>query len=268
MQTIRIEYCFRLVGHPAEVFEVVLNEQSLEMRSNPSTIGPPWARLDFHQCPECSLELSAHPYCPVAASLARMLPRFDKILRQEKVDIEVTTGDRKLSVHIASGKGISSLMGLVMATCGCPQTAFFKPMARFHLPFAEEDETIYRATSMYLLAQYFRGNEGQSADFGLRGLQRIYDRVHQVNQAFATRLREAGGHGSSLSALTKLDRFTAFVPIAINASLARVRHLFSAYLGAHEGRPLPRTTGRHEESRAGWRSARREPERLGVGTCS
>jgi hypothetical protein len=30
-----------------------------------------------------------------------------------------------------------------------------KPMARFHLPLASEEETIYRATTMYLLAQYF-----------------------------------------------------------------------------------------------------------------
>jgi hypothetical protein len=42
-----------------------------------------------------------------------------------------------------------------VATSGCRYTAYFKPMARFHLPFANEEETAYRAISMYLLSQRF-----------------------------------------------------------------------------------------------------------------
>ena len=34
--------------------------------------------------------------------------------------------------------------GLIMATAGCPWTDRLRPMARFHLPFATEAETVYR----------------------------------------------------------------------------------------------------------------------------
>ena len=37
-----------------------------------------------------------------------------------------------------------------MALSGCPVLEQLKPMARFHLPFASVEETIYRAASMYL----------------------------------------------------------------------------------------------------------------------
>jgi hypothetical protein len=46
-------------------------------------------------------------------------------------------------------------MGLLIAGSSCPYTHFFKPMARFHLPFANKDETLWRAAATYLLARYF-----------------------------------------------------------------------------------------------------------------
>jgi len=53
-------------------------------------------------------------------------------------------------LHVA----LSSLIGLYMATGGCPVMERLKPMARFHLPFADEEETMFRAMSAYLLDHY------------------------------------------------------------------------------------------------------------------
>ena len=44
-----------------------------------------------------------------------------------------------------------------MATAGCPWTDRLRPMARFHLPFANEAETVYRSVSMYLLSREMTG---------------------------------------------------------------------------------------------------------------
>ena len=66
-----------------------------------------------------------------------------------------------------------------MATSGCPHMDFFKPMARFHLPLANAEETVYRATSMYLLAQYFLQREGKEADMELEGLKK-YIRISRL----------------------------------------------------------------------------------------
>jgi hypothetical protein len=121
-------------------------------------------------------------------------------------------------------------MGLVMATSGCPHTAFFKPMARFHLPLASEEETVYRATSMYLLAQYFLKKEGQNADLELKGLREIYHNMHTVNTAIAERLRGASETDSTVNAIVLLDMYALTLPYVIDESLEEIRHLFRPFL--------------------------------------
>lgn len=71
-------------------------------------------------------------------------------------------------------RGLSSLLGLILATRDCTYTRYFRPMARFHLPLASEEETIYRAASMYLLAQYLRANDGKQVDINLTRSAEIY----------------------------------------------------------------------------------------------
>ncbi len=50
-------------------------------------------------------------------------------------------------------QAMSSVLGLIMATAGCPWTDRLRPMARFHLPFASDAETLYRSISMFLLSR-------------------------------------------------------------------------------------------------------------------
>ncbi len=54
-------------------------------------------------------------------------------------------------------QAMSSVLGLIMATAGCPWTDRLRPMARFHLPFASEAETVYRSVCMFLLARDLDG---------------------------------------------------------------------------------------------------------------
>ena len=56
---------------------------------------------------------------------------------------------------------VFSLIGIYMVTSGCPIMDKLRPMARFHLPFASTEETIYRAISTYLLGQYFLEQKGK-----------------------------------------------------------------------------------------------------------
>ena len=121
------------------------------------------------------------------------------------------------------------MMGLVIATSGCPHAAFFKPMARFHLPLASKEETIFRATSMYLLAQYFLNQSGKSADLELKELSMIYDNMQVVNLAIAERLRAATITDSSINAIVILDNYAKSLPFAIEKSLQDIRYLFASY---------------------------------------
>ena len=64
-------------------------------------------------------------------------------------------------------------------------------MARFHLPLANEQETIFRSVSTYLLSQYFQVKEGKQADMELSGLVDIYRQLQTINTALAARVRAA-----------------------------------------------------------------------------
>jgi hypothetical protein len=229
MKNLPIKYLFHFPDGSEERFDLELDRETLELRGNTPGELPAWTRLDFHQCPSCPLTPAEHPHCPLALNLVNLAQRFDGLLSHDKVEMEVTMEERTITQRTTAQKGISSLMGLVIATSGCPHAAFLRPMARFHLPLASNEETTYRATSMYLLAQYFVKKGGGSADLELDGLSRIYREMGTVNKSIANRLRAATTSDSSVNALIVLDVFAKTVEMVIEESLARIRHLFDPY---------------------------------------
>ncbi|MGA1824825.1 MAG: DUF6901 family protein, partial [bacterium] len=100
----------------------------------------------------------------------------------------------------------------------------------FHLPLSNKEETIYRATSMYLLAQYFIEKDGQKPDFQLNGLKRIYKNIQLVNKAIINRLQIASETDSSINAMIILDAYAKTIPHVIEESLEEVRYIFDPYL--------------------------------------
>lgn len=230
MENVDIRYCFVLPDGSEEVFELQLDAQTLDLVRNSPDALPAWTILHFHQCPNCPLTADTHPNCPIAVNLVEIVKPFDRLISHKEIHIDVITEERSVSQDTTVQEGVSSLMGLVMATSGCPHTAFFKPMARFHLPLASEEETVYRATSMYLLAQYFLKKEGQNADLELKGLREIYHNMHTVNTAIAERLRGASETDSTVNAIVLLDMYALTLPYVIDESLEEIRHLFRPFL--------------------------------------
>jgi len=155
---------------------------------------------------------------------------FETLLSYDTIHVDIITPQRSVSKETSAQKGLSSLMGLIMATSGCPHMEFFKPMARFHLPLASAEETVYRATSMYLLAQYFLWKEGQAADLDLEGLKKIYADIQILNECMANRLRCVCEKDVALNSLTILDIFAQTLPFVIEDSLKEVRYMFEPYL--------------------------------------
>jgi len=141
------------------------------------------------------------------------------------------TGEREIRVTTTAQRATSALLGLISATSGCPYTVYLKPMARFHLPFASEEETIYRAVSMYLLARYFQQGESGTLDVHLDGLTSIYRNLQIVNAATARRLRAAAREGdTAVNAIILLDLYAKALPAVIADSVDEVRYLFRDYL--------------------------------------
>ena len=176
-----------------------LNPLNLELTGNIPQSLPEWTKLNFHQCPHCPLDISTDPHCPLAANIVNIVLKFNGLISYDKIWVDVITQERRITQYTTAQKAISSMMGLVIATCGCPHTAFFKAMGRFHLPLASNEETLFRATSMYLLAQYFLTMEGRPAKLELEGLTRIYRNIQIVNVAIAKRLRTTSMSDSSIN---------------------------------------------------------------------
>ena len=230
MDNVVIEYRFRLSDDTIEEFRVELDPVELNLLTAIPENPPSWTELGFHQCPNCSLETKNHRYCPLALSILDIVEHFDHVLSYDMIHLEVQAADRHISQQTSAQQGLSSLMGLLIAASGCPHTDFFKPMARFHLPLAGRDETVYRAVSTYLLAQYFIQREGGEADFQLEGLKRIYDNIQIVNYSVARRLRAASEADSPVNAIVILDSYAKAVPFLIDDSLDYIRYLFDPFI--------------------------------------
>lgn len=229
MGTFTITYVFRLPGGGSQTFDITLDERSLDLLKQTPADPPQWTALDFHQCPHCPIAPDKEAHCPAAVSLIDVVNACSSLPSTEEVYVEVVTNQRSVYRDTSAQRAVGALMGLLLATSGCPHTAFFKPMARFHLPLADTEETVYRAASMYLLAQYFLVKRGREADLGLEGLKRIYENVEMVNEAVARRLRAAISDDATVNGLTRLDVFAKTVPLAIEDALESMEYLFVRY---------------------------------------
>ena len=147
-----VQYEFGLPDGSSRSFSVEVGPDRVD--SGPAE-PPPWAALDFHKCPHCPLDVAEEPFCPAAMSIASLAEAVDGLWSHDMVSLKVRTPERFHSfTPVSLQGGLQSLMGLVLPTSGCPHTAFFRPMARFHVPLATVEENAYRVASMYMLGQW------------------------------------------------------------------------------------------------------------------
>lgn len=229
-EILKIKYDFRFEDGREARFRVLLDARTLEPVKPVAEDLPEWVRLDFNQCTGCPLSLQDHSNCPLAARLYPIVDSMRRVVSTERVKVAVLSSERAVVRKTTAQEGLSSLMGVTIATSGCPRTAFFKPMARFHLPFADLDETIYRATSTYMVAQYFRAKKGLSTDLRMRGLQQLYKQIAEVNRRMADRLRATRREDGSVNAIVILDMFAQGLPLHFNTLLGDLEPLFEAYM--------------------------------------
>lgn len=248
MEPIRITYRIRLNDKVTEVFDFDLDGETFELQSTPVENPPKWTELGFKQCSHCPLDAEQHPHCPMALQLHKVVERFHNTRSIDEVQLEVITEERTVVQTTALQRVLSSMLGLIFPTCGCPKTDYMRPMARFHLPLANEEETVFRVAGMYLLAQYFLTNNGKKGQFAFDGLIKIYEDFHILNKAIASRLQFATDSDSSKNAITLLDMYSSLVPMLLEDQLAEIRGVFKAYLPDDE--PVVETKNYLEKARA------------------
>lgn len=228
--TFTITYTFTLPDKRTETFGLTFDAHTIELINEKAIAPPPWTRLTVEQCSHCPFTPETHPHCPVALNLTPIIELFDELMSFEKISVAVSSKERNVVQQTSAQEGISSLMGLLIAGSSCPMTHFFKPMARFHLPFANKEETMWRAAATYLLACYFTEQGLQLNDMNLGGLVKIYDDVTRLNDALVSRLRTATSRDSTVNALVHLDVFAKFLTPPLEDSLDQIRPIFEPFL--------------------------------------
>jgi hypothetical protein len=221
--TIDIVYRCWLTDGEETTFEIQLDPDTLRRTGPMPDHLPSWTELSFKKCPNCCLAVPTHTHCPLAVELVEIVPRFDRLLSYDRIEAEVITTERTIRVEASVQRVLSSLMGLLFAVSACPWTHFFKPLARYHLPLATTEETMWRVFSTFLLGCHFQNAVGACEPAKFEDLADMYANVQIVNSSFAERLRVACQQDSMINALILLDMFAKSVPFAIEDALDEIR---------------------------------------------
>jgi len=231
MPTVEITYEFEFEGGRRFVYPLTLDKETTSLISKWKRPPPGWTRLDHDQCKGCPLEQEKVSHCPIAANIAELIEDFKEIESTDNARITVHTVERTYTKEAPAQRGLSSILGIIMATSNCPVMNFLKPMARYHLPFSTSEETIIRSISMYLLGQYFIAKRKGELDLGLKNLERAYAMVENVNRGICGRItsviQATGAQGDAASnAVVILDAFSHILQAEIEGHLDSLSHLF------------------------------------------
>jgi len=221
-----IRYRFDLPDGTAKTLEFAFDAVNFRMLTAPLEDPPFWTVLGFSRCANCPLDERDAPHCPAALQMASAVEPLKTLVSFDTVGVTVTQAERTVQVKTSAQQALSSVLGLIMATSGCPWTDHLRPMARFHLPFASEAETLYRSVCMFLLARELVDTVDPN---GFAALEALYENLHVVNRDMSRRLGAATRTDPARNAMALLDSYTALLPAALESSLEELRPLFDAW---------------------------------------
>lgn len=196
-----------------------LDPATLYARPAGEAAPPDWALLDCCKCRVCPFDSASRKYCPVAVNLAGAAARFGDKSSVTPVEVRVVSEEREYFKRTSLQTAVSSIIGVYMVTSGCPVMEVLKPMARYHLPFASLNETVYRSVSSYLLQQYLAARRGAEPDWDLARLRGAYANIETLNRAMAERIRKASSKDANCNAVVILDSFAKMVPWSLDNTL-------------------------------------------------
>jgi hypothetical protein len=225
-EPLRIRYRFDLPDGSQKTLDFAFDPTNFRLSNAPPAEPPFWTELEFNQCVNCPLSARDHAHCPAALQMATTLEPLKALISFDTVGVTVVQSERTMYTETTAQQAMSSVLGLIMATAGCPWTDHLRPMARFHLPFASEAETLYRSVSMYLLSREIAPVDGGSS---FAPLEELYKNLHLVNRDMSRRLGAATHTDPARNAIALLDTYTTLLPAALERSLDELKPLFDAW---------------------------------------
>ncbi len=223
---IKIAYDIELESGENKHFEIELSSPGSFCMTKPEGTPPDWAKLDNHKCSVCPLNSEETPYCPVATNLAPYIEEYKDKKSYVDCNVKVTVEQRTYIKKTSLQDGLYSFFGIIFATSGCPILDFLRPMARFHLPFSDIEETMVRSLGFYMLKQYFKKKNGQDVDFELKSFETAYQNIIRVNKDFVERIWPVGTGDAESNSIIALDGFAQLLKMQLEDGLPDIEELF------------------------------------------
>ncbi|OHD20693.1 MAG: hypothetical protein A2086_03190 [Spirochaetes bacterium GWD1_27_9] len=222
-----IEYNFDF-GNKREPkqFLVLLDKKTLTAVPPEGSQESSWTHLDSHKCEICPLDSNEVKNCPIAYNISGVAYEFAEIYSIEEVKITVNIEERSYFKKDTVQQGLRSILGIYLATSGCPHMAILKPMARFHLPFASMEETLYRQVSNYLLGEYFEFLDGKTPDISLKELSKKNEKIDDVNQGICKRIESITEGDANKNALIILNAIGLMLSLEIQGKFDSLKYLY------------------------------------------
>jgi hypothetical protein len=225
---LEITYRFDFEGKRENIdYTVRINRTSLVAYPPEGSMEHEWTLLDFNKCSICPLSSSEVKHCPIAFNLSGLAEIFSEIISYDQAIITVTTEERTYIKRTDMQQGARSIMGIYMASSGCPHMAILKPMVRFHLPFASTEESLYRHVTSYLLSQYFEYLDGKQPDLNLEKLEMEHDNVDLVNRGILKRFWHISNKDLNRNAIIILNTLGVILKQNIKGKLKKLKYLYS-----------------------------------------
>ena len=188
---------------------------------------PYWTLLETNQCACCPLKKATHSHCPAAIRMHSVLEKFKRYDSIERVQLRVETPQRNYEIDCDLQSGLNSMLGLQMASSGCPVVGQLRSMTSFHLPVSTFAETLYRVVSNYLTKQYFAYKSGESPDWDLKVLKDFFYTLEGLNQDFSDRIRTLEQKDAISNAMVMFFASSAVVAELIEDGLSEYKDFFT-----------------------------------------
>jgi len=169
---------------------------------------PLWTRLDFFQCPECTLDPRENPTCPVAEVLARFARDVGERDSFENTDVlvEEDDGRRVILRDVPLQSVAGELVRLAVFQSGCPIGRKLKPAMVRLRPFPTRDE-IVQSFAIFFALQSAGARQGMlgNNENGEQTAAQFMNSLHDVFGFLAKRLEHAGQGDVYINAVVIID---------------------------------------------------------------
>lgn len=165
-------------------------------------------------------------HCKAERAIADVTATFDDLQSTDLVNTAVEIEGRTLHLESPAPRALASLMGLLMASSGCPRLLPFRAMAVFHQPFATPEENVVRAAGFWLIRSWTQGIQLDGDAFA--SLQHAWSNLEEVNQHVSAKVLANTKNDAASNGIAYLDVLAKIGTFGLDSALDMLRPVLAA----------------------------------------